>query len=128
MIRYITLTILLSEFKLIFFYYISFIKLRRLRELLSSHVPETMSHILRGIKYEKDVSKGASLTELVDILIEELMSRILSGKEIVDELTVIHDVDSKWWDGEYDDEVEEGDDDLAKGVRVSERRRIAFDL
>lgn len=94
-------------------------KLSKLEEMLSSHIPGTIRKMFKGIKYEKPVPDGVSLAEIIDLLIDELKSRILSGKGISSELDVVYDVDDKWHDGEYDDE-DDNDYGLPKDVQVSE--------
>lgn len=74
-----------------------------------------MAAIFEGMEYKDTLPDDASIATLVDTLITELKKKVLSGKNIDDELAVIEKVDKKHWAGEYDDDP----DGLTKDVRVS---------
>lgn len=79
-----------------------------------------MAAIFEGIKYTDVSPAGKSIATQVDILIEELKRRILSGKSIDDDLGVIEKVDKYHWAGEYDDDLH----GLSKDVRVSDTMKL----
>lgn len=74
-----------------------------------------MAAIFESIQYEHTIEDNASIAAQVDMLIEELKKRVLSGKSIDDELALIEKEDKNHWAGEYDDDP----DGLTKDVRVS---------